>query len=762
MKGINQAKFIVFLVVILFFGSYSANGQQKNSLTGTVTDPSGAAVAGAFVTAVNSQGVKYRTVTDDLGKFSFKDLPKGSFQIVVTANGFDKASRSVNISVSKVAEVNFQLSLASVGAVVTVKTENERIELERAPGATELVDRREIQQTQATNLKSVLYFAPGVLVQPRFGSDESQISIRGSGLRNNYHLRGVNLFINNLPYGDADGFSDFESLEFLTAQRVEVWKGANALRFGGNTAGGAINLVTENGETAFPLEIRFQGGSFGSFKGYVSTGGTRGRFGYFVGVSDSEYDGYREHSGQGRRRLFGNFTFKPNENTDIYADVVFANFAEYYPGALTYSELKTDPRQAVDEYVTNNWSRFANYYRGALGVKHRIGRRHEVSFNASIQYRDLVHPIFQWLDQDTRTFTGEFRYVYTGVKNRFTIGFIPQLSTREERRFENVLGVRGDKVNHVDQTAVNYGLYFENQYDLTPRLTFVAGGRFDYAKRRSKDLFLSDGDQSDRRFYRVFSPKIGLVFRATENASVFANVSRSYEPPILGELTSYGAPGFLPLEAQDTVQTEIGARGSLLDRRLNYEISFFNWAVSNEIINLNVVPFPGAPFTIPSYRNAPKTRHAGFELSFDAVPAKNLFAENDSLSWRNAYTFADFKFTKDANYKGNYIPGQPKHLLRSELRYDHPKGFWVAPNLDWSPSDYFVDSANTFRNESYAVFNFRAGFDRRKYGIFFEAQNLTNRIYSPSVVVDDAAGRFYEPGNGRSAFVGFYYRFDSK
>lgn len=757
-------KLFFIFTAIIFSSVLSFSQNSEVIISGTVTDQNGAAISNAQVIVSNeNSSISKQTRTDAQGKFTFEKLPAGDYKLAVSAKGFTDSSKQISLTNDSV-QIDFALAVKTVSADVTVESETVSPELERVPGATELLPRREIQQTLASNLKDVLYFTPGVLAQPRFGSDEMQISVRGSGLRNNYHLRGLNVFINGLPYGDADGFSDFESLEFLTANRVEVYKGANALRYGGNTAGGAVDLVTETGETAFPLEIRLQGGSYGTFKGYVSSGGTYGRFGYFVGVSDAELDGYREHGGQGRRRLFGNFTFKPDEDTDIYADVVFANFAEYYPGALTFSELGNDPRQAVSEYVTNNWSRFANYYRGAVGVKRRIGNRHEISFNGSVQYRDLIHPIFQWLDQDTRTFSGEFRYAYTGIKNRFVAGFAPQLTTREERRFENDAGVRANLAARSDQLATNYGLYFENQYDFTAKFTLVTGGRFDYAKRRYKDLYLNDGDQSDKRYFRVFSPKVGFVYRVAENATVFANVSRSYEPPILGELASFGAPGFLPLKAQDTWQAEIGTRGNFFDRRLNYEISFFNWAVKNEIINRNILvsPFPGVEFTIPSYRSVPKTRHTGLELATDAVLAKNLFVENARLSWRTAYTFSNFKFTDDVNYDGNFIPGQPKHLLRSELRYDHPKGVWIAPNVDWSPIAYFVDSANNFRNDSYAVFNVRAGFDRPKYGVFFEANNLFDRIYSASVVVDDAALRFYEPANGRSAFVGFYYRFGKK
>src|SRR5690348_12768259 len=68
------------------------------------------------------------------------------------------------------------------------RTEDEaREELQRIPGATEVVGQHTIEQSRAANLKDVLDFVPGVLIRPRFGAaDESQLSIRGSGLRNNF------------------------------------------------------------------------------------------------------------------------------------------------------------------------------------------------------------------------------------------------------------------------------------------------------------------------------------------------------------------------------------------------------------------------------------------------------------------------------------------------------------------------------------------------------------------------------------------------
>jgi iron complex outermembrane receptor protein len=112
--------------------------------------------------------------------------------------------------------------------------EGARREVERVPGGAQVVGSKEIEGSRGANLKDALDFVPGVLIRPRFGAaDESQLSIRGSGLRNNFHLRGVNVLIDGFTYGNADGFSDFEALELLSTKYIEVYKGADALRFGG-------------------------------------------------------------------------------------------------------------------------------------------------------------------------------------------------------------------------------------------------------------------------------------------------------------------------------------------------------------------------------------------------------------------------------------------------------------------------------------------------------------------------------------------------
>src|SRR5438445_11045191 len=177
-------------------------------------------------------------------------------------------------------------------------------ELSRVPGGTAVIDQTTIEQTRGANLKDVLDFVPGVMIRPRFGAaDESQLSIRGSGLRDNFHLRGVNVLLDGFIYGQADGFSDFESLELLTTKRIEVYKGANSLRFGGFTLGGAINLVTKTGYDEGLLGLRSEAGSFGYWQKHIATRQVYGPLDLYASYTDTELQGYREHSDQIRNRF---------------------------------------------------------------------------------------------------------------------------------------------------------------------------------------------------------------------------------------------------------------------------------------------------------------------------------------------------------------------------------------------------------------------------------------------------------------------------
>ncbi|MDE3119193.1 MAG: TonB-dependent receptor plug domain-containing protein, partial [Nitrospirota bacterium] len=177
-----------------------------------------------------------------------------------------------------------------------------RRELETRPGSNILIEEQQIKESRMVNLQDVLQFAPGVRFQSRFGADEGQFQIRGTSLRNNFHHRGINILINGIFFGDADGFSDFESIDLMAYERIEVYKGANALRYGANSIGGAINFVPRTGYNASALQMQSFGGSFGMYMGQVSSGKVLQPFkvgnmnatsDYYISTSGTHMDGYQ-------------------------------------------------------------------------------------------------------------------------------------------------------------------------------------------------------------------------------------------------------------------------------------------------------------------------------------------------------------------------------------------------------------------------------------------------------------------------------------
>jgi iron complex outermembrane receptor protein len=379
-----------------------------------------------------------------------------------------------------------------------------------------------------------------------------------------------------------------------------------------------------------------------------------------------------------------------------------------------------------------------------------------------MQYRDIDHPIFQVINQQSRDYGAEVRYENTlplfGQSHHFTLGVQPAWLNMDNRQFVNEAGQHGELRKNQKDEAVNLAVYAEDALALTSRLTVIAGFRLDHSIRKSRDRFLSDGDQSDRREYNPLLPKVGMLYSLPRlQGQLYGNVSRSYEPPLLLELNSLTVPGFIDLDGQGAWQFELGIRGR--SGPLSWDVAAYDVELKNEILNVNVRPFPGAPFTVPTYRNSPRSRHYGLETGLEyQFIGSNLQrgAKQDDARVRLAYTFARYRFLDDPEFKDNEIPGAPEHHLQAEVRYSHSSGFSLSPKLEWVPASYFIDSPNTVSNEGWATMGLRAEYTLDRLGLtaFAAGENLTDTRYSASVQVDNAAGRSFEPADKRAFYIG--------
>jgi len=752
-------------VLSVVFNPGLLKAQSTGEVVGRIVSANNSPVVGAFISVDDAAPVAQ---TDADGRFRIGGIALGSHVVRVRRSGYIDGVDTVTVAADTPAQVDLNLTVkvATLSNVTVIGSKTDlaerREQLAQVPGGVAMVESAEIRATRQANLKDALQFVPGVYVQPRFGAaDESQISIRGSGLRDNFHARGVNLLVNGMPYRNADGFTDFESLELLTTESIEVYKGGNALRYGGSTLGGAINLDTKTGYSSSPVALFGQGGSFGFYKTQLESGGTRGASDYYASYGRTSLDGYRQWSGQKRDRVNLHGGYRISDNTDARVFYFFAHVQEELPGALTRAEFDADPKAADANNVMNRWGRDYDLHHVGLQLRSQLSANQRLEISPYMQYRDIDHPIFEVISQISHDYGAEVRYENTAnvgaLDNRFTLGFQPAYESLLNQQFQNNQGKHGALTKNQHDRAKNFAAYAEDVLSLTPQFSAVLGVRAERATRETKDFFLSNGDQSDKRTYSPVSPKVGFIYSLRSGvAQIFGNASRSYEPPLLLELNSLTVPGYIPLDGQSAWQYELGTRGRQIG--ISWDLSAYDVELKNEILNINVQPFPGAPFTVPTYRNAPKTRHSGIEagLSYQ-LPGAVFFRGDvsDHLTLRTSYTLARYTFVEDPNYNGNDIPGAPHQVMSTEIKYTHPSGFSLAPSVEWIPQSYFLDSQNTIKNDGWTNLSLRADW-ATAYGmtLFAAGQNLANRRFSQSVQVDNAANQYYEPADGRSFYAG--------
>ncbi len=636
-------------------------------------------------------------------------------------------------------------------------------ELRRIPGSAAVVADTEFKNTPAQTLKDALDFVAGVFAQPKWGED-TRLSIRGSGLSRNFHLRGVQLYMDGIPINTADGYGDFQEIDPTAYRHIDVYKGANALRFGANSLGGAINFVTPSGRDANLFDGRIDGGGFGWRRLQASSGGVNGPLDYFVTGSWEAQQGFRDHSFGELARGSANVGYQINPDVETRFYFNANTIRQRIPGSVDKDTALTDPQKAAAINATNDWQRNIDSVRIANKTAVRLSDTTRIEFGLFGLDRHLMHPIFQWLDYRYQDHGGFARVTDERTigdhANRLIAGVNVLDGTIDNKQYANTPGaIKGPLLSSSLDSSTNTSAYVEDSFYVIPNLALVAGTNFLHATRDRRDRFLTDGDQSGRTEFDLFSPKVGALWDVDPTWQVFANVSRSAEVPSFGEGSSFPAPTipFTSIKAQTATTYEIGTRGRRPD--YTWDLSLYHADIRNELQCIY------ASFGNCNVINADKTGHQGVEAAFGVAIFKGLFAgggEPDRVWLNVAYTFNDFRFANDPTFGDNQLPGAPRHFVRAELLYKHPSGFYFGPNIEWVPVAYFVDSANTLTTEPYALIGAKVGYDDgRRYAIYIEARNLLNKAYIASTSIIDRATpgiALFEPGGGRAVYAGMRAR----
>src|SRR5437762_3772724 len=285
-------------------------------------------------------------------------------------------------------------------------------------------------------------------------------------------------------------------------------KSADEMKYGALTLGGAINLVPFTGYDAAPFQVRFEGGSYGFFRGDMSGGAVEGQFDEFGAIGFRAREGFREHSRENTEILFADLGYKLSDQVENRFYLTLDRTNRNLPGGLTKSGMEDDPSQANPLAIAQDWIKEWSYVH--LADKLTI-RTDEIQidvgafwFHRDLENRGFFSPGFRegiemfYSDNFGGNLNFVSRHELFGRRNMLTIGLSPQYEDEPTQNYENIFGHTGATTARGIGSSINVPAYLEDQLYLTPRLSILVGAQAIFTERHFIDEFLTDaaGNQS--------------------------------------------------------------------------------------------------------------------------------------------------------------------------------------------------------------------------------------------------------------------------
>ena len=662
-------------------------------------------------------------------------------------------------------------------AITVTGTRVERPSME-VPASIDRIEAEDIRFARPmVNLSESLGRVPGIVVQNRQNyAQDLQITSRGFGARSTFGVRGLRLITDGIPASFPDGQGQVSHFDLSSAQSIEVLRGPFSVMYG-NASGGVINLVTERGEPGVTGDVSF--GSFGSSRFGLKLGGSVAGGDGVVGVSRFHTNGFRQHSVADREQMNAKLALPiaTGSKLTLVANV-FASPETQDPLGLTRAQMDADPRQVAAPALQFNTRKTAAQKQIGAALENRFS---DWTLNASVYggHRDTR----QYLSTPLNA-TGQLAVTSSGgvvdldrdygggalrltreasmLGRPLTLSFGGEYETYTERRMgfiNNNGGIAGVKRNE-DDRVIQRAAYGQAEWRFAEKWIALGGVRASTVEFRSRDYYIvpGNGDDSGAKRYKAVTPVAGLLYKATPTVSAYVNAGRGFETPTFAELSyRIGASGLnFGLAASHSRHLETGIK-AILGEQLRVNAAVFDIATRDEIA---IESNSGGRST---FRNAGRTRRNGFELGANASLPYGFEAV---LAWtrleaRFLDTFSSVANTPAAPVTvpaGSYLPGVPRATLYAELRWRHaPTGFSAALEFQHK-ARVWVDDRNSEAANASNVTNFAAGFTQLsgnwRFSEYLRVDNLANRRYAGSVVVNDANLRFYEPAPGRNTIIG--------
>lgn len=667
---------------------------------------------------------------------------------------------------------------AELAPVVTTGLPTPRPELQ-APAAIGRVDADELSWTQAEiGLSESLGRVPGITVRNRQNyAQDLQIQSRGFGARSSFGVRGLQLRLDGIPLTSPDGQGQPSSLSISSLDHIEVLRGPLAYPYG-NASGGVIAAFSAPPPERLTFGSRLVMGSDDTWRTSASAGGQAldGKLGYRVEGARFQTDGYREHSAARRDQVAATASWQIDATKRLGLLINTLSQPEGQdPLGLSRAQYEANPRQVDPGAISFNTRKTANDRLGGLRYEQQWAGGDSLELvtyanaRAVRQFQSIPVAVQAAathaggvIDLERESYGADGRYNLKLSRGTISAGLQVQALNENRKGYENFVGtttgvlgaLRRDEDNRID----SFDQFLSAEWQLSQRWSVLGAVRHSEVEFESEDHYIvgTNPDDSGDKRYSATTPALALRYEWCPQSSFYGSWGRGFETPTFNEISYLptGASGLnLGLRASRSQTFELGWKRALPHAGL-FTLALFDTHAEDDI-----VPARNAQGRA-SFQNV-DTQRRGAEASLAYRMGKDW-----SLQLAADYVDAEFDqsfiyFAGGANQpvpKGNRVPGIARHNAFLELAWRRALPGWSAA-VDLRHSDSVpVNDLNNDETESYRVVNARLAWSRPwgrgNFSTFLRVDNLLDKTYSGSVIVNEANGRYFEPAPERSWFAG--------
>ncbi len=693
-------------------------------------------------------------------------------------------------------------------------------ELSQIPGGTNFVNLEAIP-TETDTLHSVLSKEPGIIMQEFFGgNDQPRLNIRGSAVQANPVNSGVNLLYDGLSMNQADGSFVIGLVNPKQDSAVAVYRGANAMKYGSASLGGAINFIPKTGLNNDSF-VDLQFGSHSTKNINIGIGGSYDKLDYYFSSSFSESDGFRAMSDSERKDAALHIGYTINENIENTTLVNYSDNFFHIPFVIQKKIAAEHPEVIVgDGYVTafpgpfpastplaaifkkrGGWDGVFNIYKRK---PHRDTEQFRIANKTSFITNNSEYNLGLYAQKMDDTFTDPLTHeisdnhniginLHTKGQDLFLSQDVYELSLVYNKgsmpcEYWVNSAVDGSKVfkyADLERDADNLALNLQYNIPVTQKIEIVSDVQWlrntrDISGTASTPKSQGGFDNAIQKLakeytYDSVNPKLGLIYKASKDINIYTNISRSVEVPTFNQLINRSViPLVMPGSKMPPFTNPALASGANLvdldeQKATTYEVGTkgaydnFSWQASyyySKVTDELITQVDVTAVNGQTFNYTDETIHQGIELGMNYIILKDFFTANDTMSANFVYNYNDFTFDGGV-YNDNQIAGVPKQTIYLEVAYRLGDTFYIAPNVKIQPDDNYADHSNTIKQDSFTLYGIKLAYKPTSSLSFFaDVNNLADEKYESTFVVRGKSGLAsptFLPGDGFNASIGVKY-----